>query len=144
MRRREQGYSMALWAVILTVTVLPTLALTIDVPMMMRVRSDLQEAADAAAEAAALEVDIPHFRDTGGVRLAPGAAGAAQTIFYQTFTAQSGGHAQPAITAITIDEGQDLVIVEAAATWRPFILGMFSANPTIHTQGWARYRVITH
>ena len=55
------------------ITVLVPLAgLAIDVPRYFTLRARLQLAADAAAEAAARSVDIPHFRNTGEVRLSRG------------------------------------------------------------------------
>ena len=54
------------WNTLVLITVLVPLAgLAIDVPRDFTLRARLQLAADAAAEAAARSVDIPHFRNTG-------------------------------------------------------------------------------
>ena len=55
-----------IWSSIVVVAVLvPLAALTLDVPRYFVLRSRLQTAADAAAEAGAQCVDIPHFQATG-------------------------------------------------------------------------------
>ena len=52
-------------SVVLVAVLLPLASLTLDVPRYFVLRSRLQLAADAAAEAAAQCVDIPHFQATG-------------------------------------------------------------------------------
>jgi hypothetical protein len=141
-RASELGYSMGLWAIVLAVVGVPALALAIDATQLMQVQGDLQEAADAAAEAAALEVDIPAFRDTGVVCLLPAAPGEAQWVFTQAFS-NGGGRANGHITGIHIDEARNQVIVLAEASWHPFILGIFDGTPTVRVEGWARYRMTT-
>ncbi len=54
------------WNALIIVTVLlPLSGLAIDIPRYFALRSRLQGAVDAAAEAAARQVDIPHFMNTG-------------------------------------------------------------------------------
>ena len=54
------------WNALVIVTVfLPLAGLAIDVPRYFALRSRLQIAADAGAEAAARQVDIPHYQNTG-------------------------------------------------------------------------------
>jgi hypothetical protein len=55
-----------IWSsIVLVAVLLPLAALTLDVPRYFVLRSRLQTAADAAAEAGAQCVDIPHFQATG-------------------------------------------------------------------------------
>ena len=57
------------WNALVIVTVfLPLAGLAIDVPRYFALRSRLQIAADAGAEAAARQVDIPHYQNTGATR----------------------------------------------------------------------------
>ena len=58
------------WNALVIVTVLlPLSGLAIDVPRYFALRSRLQAAVDAAAEAAARQVDIAHYQNTGETRL---------------------------------------------------------------------------
>ena len=60
------------WNALVIVTVLlPLAGLAIDVPRYFALRSRLQIAADAGAEAAARAVDIRHYINTGETRLEP-------------------------------------------------------------------------
>ncbi len=58
-------------ALVITTALLPLTGLAIDVPRYFALRSRLHIAVDAAAEAAARQVDIVHYRNTGEIRLNP-------------------------------------------------------------------------
>ena len=75
--QKEHGYSMAFWAMFIAFVAVPMMALLWDASRYMDLRGELQMAADAAAVAAAQDADVPHFRQTGEVRLGAGATGAA-------------------------------------------------------------------
>lgn len=51
--------------------VLPLMLLGLGIGRFLHVRNTLSTAADAAALAAALDVDIPYYRETGEIRFAP-------------------------------------------------------------------------
>lgn len=67
-KRGEQGSAALYWATALFFIV-PLMALSIDMPRALYVRSHLQAATDAACEAAAMAVDVPVFRETGVARI---------------------------------------------------------------------------
>lgn len=67
-RKSEYGGAAIYWAACMTMIV-PLIALAIDMPRALYVRSHLQAAADAACEAAAMAVDVPVFRETGVARI---------------------------------------------------------------------------
>jgi len=67
-RKRERGAAAVYWAACLTMIV-PLIALAIDMPRALYVRSHLQAATDAACEAAAMAVDVPVFRETGVAKI---------------------------------------------------------------------------
>ena len=69
----RRGYSLTWTAAFLAFLLVPLLVLGIEIGRWEHARGELYKAADLAALAAAAEVDIPHFRDTGEVRLLPGA-----------------------------------------------------------------------
>lgn len=128
------------WNTLVVITVLiPLAGLAIDVPRYFTLRTRLQLAADAAAEAAARSVDIPHFRETGEVRLAGDAYGNAAAEFARaTGDLAARGYA-PALGAIQVDEGGDTVTVHASGTTQIF----FALSPrfTVPVVAQSRFRM---
>jgi len=85
----ERGYSMPWWAMVLAFVAVPLFSLAVDITRGMYVRTRLQEAVDAACEAGAQGLDVPHFRDTGNWHLDPGLAHSfAAVAFRQSVTDQ--------------------------------------------------------
>ena len=128
------------WNTLVVITVLiPLAGLAIDVPRYFTLRTRLQLAADAAAEAAARSVDIPHFRNTGEVRLAGDAYGNAAAEFAgATGDLAARGYA-PSLGAIQVDEGGDTVTVHASGTTQVF----FALSPhfTVPVVAQSRFRM---
>lgn len=128
------------WNTLVVITVLlPLAGLAIDVPRYFTLRTRLQLAADAAAEAAARSMDIPHFRNTGEVRLSGDAYGAAGAEFARaTGDLAARGYA-PALGAIQVDEGGDTVTVHASGTTQIF----FALSPsfTVPVVAQSRFRM---
>ena len=109
------------WNTLVIVSVLlPLSGLAIDVPRYFSLKSRLQSAVDAAAEAAAREVDIPHFQNTGDTRLKASYQDAAGWAFETAvadlrargYTADFGG--------TTLDEAADAVGATGAGKIRLF------------------------
>ena len=71
--RDERGYSLVWTAGVTAFVFVPMLALTIGVGRWFVCKGELQKAADLAALAAAQEVDVVHFRETGQIILLPSA-----------------------------------------------------------------------
>jgi len=77
------------WAMVLAFVAVPLFSLAVDITRGMYVRTRLQEAVDAACEAGAQGLDVPHFRDTGNWHLDPGLAHSfAAVAFRQSVTDQ--------------------------------------------------------
>jgi len=135
---RENGYSMAFWALILALALVPLMALAWDVSRLMYVRGELQKAADAAAEAAARQVDLPHFREAGQVRLRPEAVQEACYVAYlNTRYLRARGY-NPRVTHVTI-EGST-VHVGLAARMR-ILIPSITPPVTVHAEGVAQARM---
>jgi len=129
------------WNTLVTVSVLlPLLSMTIDIPRYFRLRSTLQAAADAAAEAAARCVDVPVFYQTGDVRLDTACAHSDAYAVFDAATAslRSTGY-YPALTGLYIDESQNRVEARAQGTIRLF----FGLSPrfTVRVEAWSRFRM---
>lgn len=128
------------WNTLEVITVLiPLAGLAIDVPRYFTLRTRLQLAADAAAEAAARSVDIPHFRDTGEVRLDGDAYGNAAAEFVGATSDLAARGYAPSLGAIQVDEGSDTVTVHASGTTQVF----FALSPhfTVPVVAQSRFRM---
>jgi len=71
--RDRQGYSLVWTAGAAALLFVPLLALVIGLGRWFVCQGELQKAADLAALAAAQEVDVVHFRESGEIVLLPGA-----------------------------------------------------------------------
>jgi len=129
------------WSSIVVVAVLvPLAALTLDVPRYFILRSRLQLAADATAEAAAQCVDIPHFQNSGETRLDPWCVyGDAESLFHQTAAPLRAKGYGVYLAFLGIDPALQSVTVYAQGDMPVF----FALTPrlTVRAQATSRYRV---
>ena len=124
-------------ALVLISVLLPLASLTLDVPRYYVLRSRLQLAADAAAEATAQCVDLSHFQNTGETRLEvwcrrsePGAT------FQDVVQPLVDKEYQPTLAGVDVDEQNDVVTVRAFGTTRLF----FGMTPAIRIEVEAQSR----
>ncbi|MGA2110604.1 MAG: pilus assembly protein TadG-related protein [Anaerolineales bacterium] len=117
MRRRWRvpGYSMVFWACFIALVLLPLLALAIEVGRYSFARAEVAKAADAAALAAAIEIDRSVFRETGLVVVTPQAWAEAQAYasLNTGYLSSLGVHAM--VTGIEVDNGNRTVEVVVSA-----------------------------
>ena len=119
----------------------PLAALTLDVPRYFVLRSRLQLAVDAAAEAAAQCVDIPHFQATGETRLDQWCAwGEADTVFRSTVAPLRAKGYGLYMAFIGMDPATQSVSVYGQGDMPVF----FALTPrlTLRVEAQSRYRVI--
>ena len=118
---RGQRGDMVWNALVVVAVLLPLASLTIDVPRYFTLRARLQLAVDAAAEAAARCVDMPHFQNSGTARLRSSCVQQEANRFFALSTEDlaAKGYA-PALGAVAIDESSDTVSAEALGTTRLF------------------------
>jgi Flp pilus assembly protein TadG len=130
------------WNALVIVTVLlPLAGLAIDVPRYFALRSRLQIAADAGAEAAARTVDIRHYINTGETRLEPDRyAGEAAWAFDTAVTDLRARGYTATLDGVDLDEGADAVSTRASGTIRLF----YNIAPpvTVHVGATSWYRMI--
>lgn len=67
MRRDQRAYAMTFWAVFIGFVMVPALALVIELGRYFYAKSEVANAADAAAVAAAAEIEQSIFRDSGAL-----------------------------------------------------------------------------
>ncbi len=130
------------WNALVIVTVLlPLLGLAIDVPRYFALRSRLQIAADAGAEAAARTVDIRHYINTGETRLEPDRYAGEAAWAFETAVADLRARGYTAnLDGVDLDEGADAVATRASGTIRLF----YNLTPpvTVHVGATSWYRMI--
>jgi len=130
------------WNALIIVTVLlPLSGLAIDVPRYFALRSRLQAAVDAAAEAAARQVDIAHYQNTGETRLdADHYAGEAHWAFETAVTNLRARGYTASLDNLSVDEGADAVTADGSGTIRLF----YNLTPpvTVRVSATSWYRMI--
>jgi Flp pilus assembly protein TadG len=67
MQRDQRAYTMTFWAVFIGFVMVPALALAIELGRYFLCNSEVAKAADAAAVAAASEINERTFRDSGAL-----------------------------------------------------------------------------
>ena len=130
------------WNALVIVTVLlPLSGLAIDVPRYFLLRSRLQVAVDAAAEAAARQVDIAHYQNTGETRLDPDTYGGEAHWAFETAVTDLRARGYTAsFDTLSVDEAADAVTVDASGTIRLF----YNLTPpvTVRVSATSWYRMI--
>ena len=110
------------WNALIIVTVLlPLSGLAIDAPRYFALRTRLQIAADAGAEAAARTVDIRHYINTGETRLEPDRYAGEAAWAFETAVADLRARGYTAtLDGVDLDEAADAVSTRASGTIRLF------------------------
>jgi uncharacterized membrane protein len=139
----RRGYSLTWTAAFLAFLLVPLLVLGIEIGRWEHARGELYKAADLAALAAAAEVDIPHFRDTGEVRLLPGAADVARRYVAANTGYLTRNGISAHVAGIGVDQGRREVQVSVVAdvsrlfpAWVPAVT--ITGRGTAEVRGMAR------
>ncbi len=64
----ESGFALVWWALFIGLVAFPLLVFVVEGGRYLQAAGAVQKAADAAAEAAVREIDIPRYIDTGEIR----------------------------------------------------------------------------
>ena len=137
--RDERGLSYALTAALLTFVVLPLMLVSMQLGRMVSAKHALQNAADAAAEAAVAMVDVNHFRRTGEIVLRGDVYTEAQYYASRTFAPLGVKGVTPRVTGIWVDEATNTVRVAVEAR----VSALFGAPVTVHAEGAAQVRAFS-
>ena len=132
---RQTDGDMVWSSIVLIAVLLPLAGLTLDVPRYYVLRSRLQLAADAAAEATAQCVDVAHFQHTGETRLNDRCRNTEPPFLFNSMMQPllEKGY-RPRLTAVEVDEVADSVTVRAAGDMRLF----FAVTPPLTIEVTAR------
>ncbi len=119
--REQRGYSLTWMAAFLAVLLVPLLVPGVEIGRWEHARGEVYKAADLAALAAAQEVDVPFFRDTGEVRLLPSALEVAR----QYVAANTGYLARNGIAAHVADVGVNQALRQVEVTVAADVSSLF-------------------
>lgn len=136
---RDRRADMVWNAIIVAFVMVPIASLTVDVPRYFILKSRLQAAADAAAQAAVQQVDIAAFQESGEISLRDDYAAEAHRVFADAAQAMSLGGYSARIVGIGM--GDHEVTVRAAGDMR-LLFGM-TPRVTVSAEATSRYRMVT-
>jgi uncharacterized membrane protein len=131
---------MAFWAIFLGTVMMPLMVLAWDVGRLFYARGEIQKAADAAALAAAREVDVQHYMLTGEVLLHQGAISFANHYARRNITYLPGTGISPRITRIVVNNTTKTVYVQMTADVSPLFPEFLQVRP-VSAWGEAQVRV---
>lgn len=111
----RRGYSATFWAVFFGFILIPILALSIELGRYFYARAEVAKSADAAALAAAAEINQRIFAETGDLQPTSRTWANAQTFasMNNAYLAQYGVNAF--VTGITVNDEEDTVLVQVSA-----------------------------
>jgi hypothetical protein len=112
--RDYRAYTMTFWALFIGLVIAPLMALSIEIARFFTARAQISAAADAAALAAAVELDSGLYQDTGILALSPGGSNAwANRIIQSNCAPLIAQGIRPGISAIHISGSSIEVSVSA-------------------------------
>lgn len=114
-QHREAGFALVWWALFIGLAAFPLLVFVVEGARYLQAAGAVQKAADAAAEAAVREIDVPHYVETGEIRFSGNEYALAEQ--YANANADYLHTRQIAIViqSIAVDEAADTVRVSALA-----------------------------
>lgn len=142
MRRDHRAYTMTFWAVFIGFVMVPALALAIELGRYFYAISEVAKAADAAAVAAAAEINQRTFRDSGSLVPTDKTWANAQSYVLQNTAGLSGKGVHAFVTGIGVSGGENMVRVSVSADLSilfPSIVPDIAVTET----GIAKLRVLT-
>lgn len=137
--RDERGFSYAWTAMLFTTLLVPLMLFAVQYGRAVNTKDALQNAADAAASAAAAQVDVDHFRRTGEIRLTGAVYPVAQAYAARTFRQLGPRGVTPRVVAIVPDGATRTVRVVVEAR----VSALFGYPVTVRAEGTAQVRATT-
>ena len=131
--RRMPGYSMVFWAVFIALILLPLLSLAIEVGRYSYARAEIAKAADAAALAAAIEIDRSVFRESGNLVATSQAWGQAQAYANSNVQYLSSYGIRAVVTSVRVDNASHAVRVVVTADLEALFPSALLVTPVSET-----------
>jgi len=115
MRIDQRAYTMTFWAVFIGFVMVPALAMAIELGRYFYAISEVAKAADAAAVAAAAEINQRTFRDSGSLVPTDKTWANAQSYVSQNTAGLSTRGVHAYVTGIEVSGGENMVQVKVSA-----------------------------
>lgn len=138
--RREQGISMAFFALVMALLAVPLMSVAVDLSRYTWIRSVLQRGADAAAEAAVQRIDIEHFQKTGAVRFEIDAQAEAVRVASAHVSPLLASMVYPSLDYVILDESNATVHVGLSANSQ-LLITAGRVGTTVRVDGIAQLRM---
>ena len=113
--RDEAGFALVWWALFIGLAAFPLLVFVVEGARYMQAAGAVQKAADAAAEAAVREIDVPHYVETGEIRFSSNEYALAEQYANANADYLYARQIAVEIQSIAVDEAEDTVRVSALA-----------------------------
>lgn len=142
MRRDQRAYTMTFWAVFIGFVMVPALALAIELGRYFYAISEVAKAADAAAVAAAAEINQRTFRDSGGLVPTDKTWANAQSYVSQNTAGLSVKGVHAYVTGIEVSGGENMIRVKVSANLS-ILFPSIVPKITVTQVGVAKLRALT-
>lgn len=142
MRRDQRAYTMTFWAVFIGFVMVPALALAIELGRYFYAISEVAKAADAAAVAAAAEINQRTFRDSGALVPTDKTWASAQSYISQNAAGLSAKGVHAYVTEIEVSGGENMVRVSVSADLS-ILFPSIVPDVAVTETGIAKLRVLT-
>ena len=139
----RRGYSMTFWAVFIGLVLIPALAFAIELGRYFYAISEVQKAADAAAVAAAAEINQRVFQDTGSLISTSKTWANAQSYVSSNTIGLSAKGVHAFVTGIQVSGGDNTVQINVSANLS-ILFPSVVPNVTVTQTGIAKLRAFTH
>jgi uncharacterized membrane protein len=138
-----RAYSMTFWAVFFSFILVPIMALGIELGRYYYARAEIAKSADAAALAAAAEINLRIFENSGDLRPTAKTWANAQEFasMNNSYLAQYGINAM--VTNISVDAGEHTVQVQVSANLQRFFPSIVP-EVVISESGFSEIRAFSH
>lgn len=112
---REAGFALVWWALFISLAAFPLLVFVVEGARYLQAAGTVQKAADAAAEAAVREIDVPHYIATGEITFSGGEYAVADQYANANAQFLHARRIRIEILSINVDEAAETVQVTARA-----------------------------
>jgi uncharacterized membrane protein len=143
MRRDQHGYTMTFWAVFIGFVMVPAFALAIELGRYFYAISEVAKAADAAAVAAAAEINQRTFRDSGALVPTDKTWANAQSYVSQNTAGLSAKGVHAYVTGIQVSGSDNMVRVIVSANLS-ILFPSVVPRIVVSEEGIAKLRALTH
>ena len=139
----RRAYSMTFWAIFFGLVLIPLLAFSIELGRYFYAISEVQNAADAAALAAATQINQQVFLNTGTLVPSSKAWTNAQTYVSENTTGLSAKGVNAFVTGIQINAGENMATVTVSANLS-ILFPSVVPDVIVSRTGVAKLRALTH